>query len=799
MCFSNITILETLFKCHISQSNILSNAEQILPKVAEQIDKAENIALEKLDETYQNEQKILDDIKQQKEIKIQNEQEKQQHIDEQIEQNNQIRIEAETWKKLYEIDNNWAYCFTQATNSLSLPKVLWLLADNQGIFKIDYSACTNTRIKNKVQKEIGWMSCWITFDKNRQKYFLRDKLGNLTTQKAFAWEWVKVTKEEKCSPTEEDIQVLTAIKQEKQENFSFTSIAELPEFSENKMQDLRTEITKQTQRPEFDPKDKPYICADYAYSIISEVLAKQGRVFTNVNKNVLWASSAWEITERLKRYAWNQFEIKEATPGNDLSSQDILNAPAWSILSLHSYSQAARDHGASHLIVSLGNGIYTDLVWDSKRTFQLTEKDFDTNHQVKLNGKWMSFSSHVNDDPSKKVYPALTIPKIDTLTRGEKRKFFFEWGNINGFLNDIQRETWLPQNYIRMKLAQQNYLTIEETYKNISNPLTVALIAQKKKEEVITETTSNAKREYSEYNPDIIPNNDVTKKYIEWLKEFKMDLMQFYPRLKNDQYDKIAQRALGILWKESAAGEADSYWSLVWWKEWWCVGVGTAIINTVQNRERSRGYTQIKFDTLFWKGENSESQAKLQFIKTTFSYHNPDDLNDPKICAWVTMMGLIQNYHDFILPMKQDRYRRENVQIRRIIFNDTRGVFDSWFNVIEWYRKYWKHFFVEIAESREFNINGEKRVRTSDEIQAKIDERSKQHGWIFSETNIERPWITNDDDFYDFLYYTRNNPSEIFYWTANVKENGYTKVANEFLASLTSKTKNPDAQLAAAF
>jgi len=53
------------------------------------------------------------------------------------------------------------------------------------------------------------------------------------------------------------------------------------------MQDLRTVITKQNQGPEFDPKDKPYICADYAYSIISEVLAKQGRVFTNVNKNVL--------------------------------------------------------------------------------------------------------------------------------------------------------------------------------------------------------------------------------------------------------------------------------------------------------------------------------------------------------------------------------------------------------------------------------------------------------------------------------------------------------------------------------
>jgi len=66
-----------------------------------------------------------------------------------------------------------------------------------------------------------------------------------------------------------------------------------------------------------------------------------------------------------------------------------------------------------------------------------------------------------------------------------------------------------------MKLAQQNRLTIEETYKNISKPLTVTLIAQKKKEEVITETTSNAKREYTEYNPDIIPNNDVTKKYIE--------------------------------------------------------------------------------------------------------------------------------------------------------------------------------------------------------------------------------------------------------------------------------------------
>lgn len=105
-----------------------------------------------------------------------------------------IRIACEqNGKPLYE-SQNWILKLTNRTNPLKINQVLnnvWIEDDK--VYLIDYSGCTNTKIKNSVRKTTWWWySCFIKYDKTTQTYSLTNQAWNIISNKAFVWEWVKI-------------------------------------------------------------------------------------------------------------------------------------------------------------------------------------------------------------------------------------------------------------------------------------------------------------------------------------------------------------------------------------------------------------------------------------------------------------------------------------------------------------------------------------------------------------------------------------------------------------------------------
>ena len=86
-----------------------------------------------------------------------------------------------------------------------------------------------------------------------------------------------------------------------------------------------------------------------------------------------------------------------------------------------------------------------------------------------------------------------------------------------------------------------------------------------------------------------------------------------------------------------------------------------------------------------------------------------------------------------------------------------------------------------IAKWKSIKIWNERRPRTEAEIQEIIKEWGDKHWWILKQRPIPRYWITDDDDFYQFLYYAWNKPSEITYWTATPKRNVYIAQTKKFV------------------
>jgi hypothetical protein len=64
----------------------------------------------------------------------------------------------------------------------------------------------------------------------------------------------------------------------------------------------------------------------------------------------------------------------------------------------------------------------------------------------------------------------------------------------------------------------------------------------------------------------------------------------------------------------------------------------------------------------------------------------------------------------------------------------------------------------------------EYRVRTEDEFKAAIKKFADENWWELVRNHVFRRWIKNDDDFFDYLYYARNQPWELTYWTASPDE-----------------------------
>ena len=85
------------------------------------------------------------------------------------------------------------YIFTDRSNKPKIHEVLGqFFTNDKNIYTIDYSKCTNLKIKNKMQQVLGGTSsCLIKYDKKTWTYNLISN-GAIVDERALIWEWVSL-------------------------------------------------------------------------------------------------------------------------------------------------------------------------------------------------------------------------------------------------------------------------------------------------------------------------------------------------------------------------------------------------------------------------------------------------------------------------------------------------------------------------------------------------------------------------------------------------------------------------------
>ncbi len=82
--------------------------------------------------------------------------------------------------------------FTKASNPVKIHSaVAWLFDNTDKVYQIDYSNCTNQKIKSKMTGLIWSQTCYLRYDEWQKTYTIRDKDGNWICR-ALIREWVKL-------------------------------------------------------------------------------------------------------------------------------------------------------------------------------------------------------------------------------------------------------------------------------------------------------------------------------------------------------------------------------------------------------------------------------------------------------------------------------------------------------------------------------------------------------------------------------------------------------------------------------
>lgn len=672
--------------------------EKIIADVAKKIDKAENDALMKI-EKYCNPMQQWDNESYYSSVT----KDKQWNV--KVDKKWEVMIQ----KPMFNQSPDWTMTFTDRSNPLKIHQVLsGLFNDKNKIYKIDYSKCTNTKIKNKMQNIIWSLSCWIKYDKSSQTYLLTDKTWKIISNRALVWEGVTI-KQDTILENKPDNSLLTKDEQESLKNLRSTSEA------------FKFDANNYRYYEQYSANNKTSICSSYAYWVVSDILAKKWCCFTATEVD------AWNIanSSNIKR----NFSINEIDKNNP--KQQILNAPAGSFLTVRFKWTSARTSGVSHVMVSLWNGVYTDLFGPRIRKI-----DFKSETKFSWNTFYHWWKSYAITEDARLISPNIwSFPEWSEQTMSGK--------NItpNNFVEQVHETTWANKNYIRSLIASQNNIREDQFWVKANN-LSI---------KIITKEVRNLELKNKEWSSNVAEN------FLDSLKDYKPNIMNHYPNLTNNEYDEIAKRAVGILYQESKAWDSEKYHlkeDVLHGNSTWAAILRGAISIYRWGEEFSRWYTQIKFDQIF-------SQNDKKYLKT-FGINSWSDLKDVIKCWIATIIWLIGNYFRSILPMKTDPFRKNDAEIIHTTFND--GTSE------------------DIARWKVFRqADGTRRARTEEEIQTKINEWWKKHWWIKEQKTVIRKWLSTDDDFFNMLYYTRNKPSQISFWTATPNQNKYMARASWFI------------------
>lgn len=152
--------------------SLFTNNEDKINQVAQRIDNAENETLKRL--------------------KLNNTKQESRNL---IKNSPMFSLEKKKWKQNWKdvIYDTWNIIFTKASNSARIDQALkWFFDNPNTVYEIDYSGCTNEKIKDKMTWLTLTKTCYLRYDKNQKTYTIRDKDGNWILNRAYIREWVKL-------------------------------------------------------------------------------------------------------------------------------------------------------------------------------------------------------------------------------------------------------------------------------------------------------------------------------------------------------------------------------------------------------------------------------------------------------------------------------------------------------------------------------------------------------------------------------------------------------------------------------
>lgn len=505
------------------------------------------------------------------------------------------KVDKAVWWKVFDIDKkNWDFILTEKVNPLKIHDVLKHVCKNKAVYKIDYSDCKNPKIKDKMTGMIWWNSCWISYNEASHTYLLSDKNWNVLSDRALIWEWVRLKEDKMMAAQLKDKWGLSVRDQEALDNLRSTS------------------------KPfNFDANNYRYyeqysaahgnICAAYAYWCLSDILSKQWRCFLSPEV------SAWEIAN--SRYIKKDFNVDEINANNP--QQQIVNAPAGTLLTVRYNKTRARPTWVSHVMISLWNWVYTDLFWPHIRKI-------DFKSQTKFNWKSFTYAWH---SYSLSWDSRLISPKLWNFPVWKEGEHVWENLTPEEFAKQIHRDTWMNMNYIRSLIVRQNHLTASNFWTKYPK-LSIRIISKE---------ITDLKLDNKEWS------SDVAREFLNSIKLNKPRIMDLYPQLSNHEYDEIAKRALWILYQES-----DGWKSFKYFLKEGILHMWNWMFSSLFSDSWSRWFTQIKFDMNVW------AESKLRSNLISFWIYGENDLKDAGKCWIATMMILIENYRNIIQPKLLD-------------------------------------------------------------------------------------------------------------------------------------------------
>jgi len=107
-------------------------------------------------------------------------------------------VENHWGKELFEMEKvnwkeSWNIVFTKESNPVKIHDALkGLFEDPNQVYQIDYSQCTNQKIKDKMTWLIGAQKCYLRYDATQNTYTIRDAHWNWISNRALIWEGVKL-------------------------------------------------------------------------------------------------------------------------------------------------------------------------------------------------------------------------------------------------------------------------------------------------------------------------------------------------------------------------------------------------------------------------------------------------------------------------------------------------------------------------------------------------------------------------------------------------------------------------------